>query len=193
MNIVRNSRGNLDIYKMLRNLDLGILDATYVSLATLLARLQPAPAQVAFATPPPRPNHHSPESKIFQWLRVISLLQFVHGIQTGTVCPECCHEYSRGHLPHSRRMDARPCMGYTYGQPLPFSTVTPRSVLLNFVVHARKWKSPLAKFKESKSSMTAVYLCMYFDPSPTQQSRKVVLSVEVIPTHPSSPFSFQLI
>ena len=71
MNIVWNSRGNLDIYKTLCGLDLGILDAVYVSLATLLARLHTPPSQPSESSDSelPTSSNSSTESKLESYAR----------------------------------------------------------------------------------------------------------------------------
>jgi hypothetical protein len=53
MNVLKNFMGNPEIFKMLRTLDLREFNSTYLSLATLLARLRRSThTQIAFATPP---------------------------------------------------------------------------------------------------------------------------------------------
>ena len=53
MNVLKNCIGNPEISKMLRMLDLTEFNSTYLSLATLLARLRRSThTQIAFATPP---------------------------------------------------------------------------------------------------------------------------------------------
>jgi hypothetical protein len=64
MNILKDCEGNREIFKMLRKLDLVEFNSTYLSLATLLARLRRSThTQIAFETPPGQttipkdPNH----------------------------------------------------------------------------------------------------------------------------------------
>jgi len=53
MNVLKDGEGNREIFKMLRALDLIEFNSTYLSLATLLARLRRSThTQIAFATPP---------------------------------------------------------------------------------------------------------------------------------------------
>ena len=53
MNVLKNYEENREIFKMLRTLDLREFNSTYLSLATLLARLRRSThAQITFATPP---------------------------------------------------------------------------------------------------------------------------------------------
>ena len=53
MNVLKDCEGNREIFKMLRALDLIEFNSTYLSLATLLARLlRSTHTQIAFATPP---------------------------------------------------------------------------------------------------------------------------------------------
>ena len=53
MNIIKNSIGNPEIFKMLRILDLKEFNSTYLSLSTLLTRLRRSMrTEIVFATPP---------------------------------------------------------------------------------------------------------------------------------------------
>ena len=53
MNVLKDCEGNREIFKMIRALDLREFNSTYLSLATLLARLRRSThTQIAFATPP---------------------------------------------------------------------------------------------------------------------------------------------
>jgi hypothetical protein len=52
MQVIKESRGSNAIQKMLRDRDISDFNSTYVSLATLLKRLQPEAQKITFSTPP---------------------------------------------------------------------------------------------------------------------------------------------
>jgi hypothetical protein len=52
MQVIKESRGSNAIQKMLRDRDISDFNSTYVSLATLLKRLQPEAQKTTFSTPP---------------------------------------------------------------------------------------------------------------------------------------------
>jgi len=53
MTVLKDCEGNREIFKMLKMLDLGEFNSTYLSLATLLTRLwHSTHTQIALATPP---------------------------------------------------------------------------------------------------------------------------------------------